>query len=94
MSFLHDLYRGNINVSEYNTPDTKEFKEAVKASVQASSVFEKTLTEEQKALYEAYNAVRAYLDDLEQEDYFCRGFKLAVRMMKEAREWESEWNNL
>ena len=94
MSFLHDLYRGNINVSEDNIPDTEEFKAAVKASVQASCIFEKTLTEEQKMLYEAYNAVRAHLDDLEQEDYFCRGFKLAVRMMKEASEWESEWNSL
>lgn len=93
MSFLHDLYRGNINVSGYDIPDTEEFKAAVKASVQASSVFEKTLTEEQKTLYDAYNAVRAHLDDLEQEDYFCRGFKLAVRMMKEASEWESEWDS-
>ena len=50
MRFLHDLYRGNINVSEYDIPDTEEFKAAVKASVQASCIFEKTLTEEQKTL--------------------------------------------
>jgi hypothetical protein len=90
MSFLHNLYRGKFNMNEYETPDTEEFKEAVKASVRTSRAFEKMLTEEQKVLYDEYNAARAHLDDLEQEDYFCRGFRLAVQMMNEIRELESK----
>lgn len=90
MSFLRDLYRGNINVSEYNTPDTAEFKAAVKASVLASKVFQASLTEEQRILYDEYNVVRAHLNDLEQEDYFCRGFKLGVQWMMEVQAWEAE----
>lgn len=92
MSFLHDLYRGNINVSEYNMPDTKAFRAAVKASVQASDTFQKSLTEEQKELYDAYMAARSRLDDMEQEHYFCLGGKLVAQIVMEALEWKSEWD--
>jgi len=41
------------------------------------------LSEEQRELFERYKNASAEVENLEQEDYFCKGLVLGARLMQE-----------
>lgn len=86
MSILRQLYQGNICPQEYTAPDNDSYHEAMSELIEICDEFEATLTEHQKVLFEAFELASAIVTDLEQEDYFCKGFVLGAQIMREIEE--------
>lgn len=83
MSILRQLYQGNVCPQEYTAPDNDSYREALDELIEICEELEATMTEHQKVLFEAFELASAMVTDLEQEDYFCKGFVLGAQIMRE-----------
>ncbi len=86
MKILEEFWYGNIEPMEYDTPQTKEYKELLQLICRNEEKLQATFTNEQKDLFTRYvDCVRefqAMADCL----LFQNSFRLGARMMIEVME--------
>ncbi len=86
MKILEEFWYGNIEPTEYDTPQTKEYKELLQLICCNEEKLQATFTDEQKDLFSRYvDCVRefqAMADCL----LFQSSFRLGARMMVEVME--------
>ncbi len=86
MKILEEFWYGNIEPTEYDTPQTKEYKELLQLICHNEEKLQTTFTDEQKDLFSRYvNCVRefqAMADCL----LFQSSYRLGARMMLEVME--------
>ena len=90
MSILSKLYRGELTSGCEETPESKEYEIAMAALLETEEKLRKTMTSDQKELFEAYKQASSEVGDLEAEDCFKKGCSLAVRLVKEVLEVDLE----
>ncbi len=86
MKILEEFWYGNIEPTEYDTPQTKEYKELLQLICRNEEKLQTTFTDEQKDLFSRYvDCVRefqAMADCL----LFQSSYRLGARMMLEVME--------
>lgn len=91
MSILSRLYHQEaISESENGVSETPEQKEALAAVIAAEDELIKSMTKEQRALYEEFRSRQSKLESLEEEKWFKHGFILAYKLRQEIEEADHE----
>lgn len=89
MSILSKWYHQEaISESENGVSETPEQKETLAAVIAAEDELIKSMTKEQRALYEEFRSRQSKLESLEEEKWFKHGFVLATKLAKEVLELE------
>jgi len=78
---ISDLYGGAIDPCSRNIDKTTKRYAQDRLTADRADEFRKTLTPEQKAMFESYIAEHHYLDSLIEEDGFIEGFRLGGQMI-------------
>ena len=86
MPVLCDLYRGILIANDYASLTSDEYIQAKTALKGAEKELYQMFTAEQKEQFEKYLSIRSEVEDLEQEDYFGKGFTWGVRLTRKMEE--------
>ena len=89
MKILEELWYGNVDPMEYDTSSCKEYKEVVQLIFKNEEQLRKTMTDEQKGLFEKYTDCVRELQTINDCLLFQSSFKLGARLMLEVME---DWN--
>ena len=84
MTTLENLYYGNIAPYDYEVPRGSEYYVTAQLVVRHENELFTTLTEQQKEILQKIKDNHTNLLCLSERDAFCRGFSLAVKLIKEA----------
>ncbi len=85
-SVIKELWYGRICPQEAEGLKKPELKELQEYMSRHRENLEKTMTEEQKEIYERFMDCRNEYDELVDEEMFTYGFKLGIKLMTEAVE--------
>ena len=78
---ISDLYDGEISPCSRTIDKTSKRYIQDRATADKADEFRKTLTPEQRQLFEDYIAEHHYLDSLIEEDGFIEGFRLGGQLI-------------
>ncbi len=86
MKILEEFWYGNIEPTECDTPQTKEYKELLQLICRNEEKLQTTFTDEQKDLFSRYvNCVREF-QSMADCLLFQSSYRLGARMMLEVME--------
>ena len=87
MTTLENLYNGNINPCELeHLAEREDYKTATSRVGEAQEELEKTLTDNQRLLFEKYGKEWNMMSLIVEEEIFKEGFALATRIREEVNE--------
>ncbi len=86
MRLLEEFWYGNIELTEYDTSSSREYKKLQEPICRNEEKLKATMTDEQKALFEKYTDCVREFQTITDCLIFQNGFKLGVRMMLEIME--------
>ena len=86
MRLLEEFWYGNIELTEYDTSSSREYKKLQEPICRNEEKLKATMTDEQKALFEKYTDYVREFQTITDCLIFQNGFKLGVRMMLEIME--------
>lgn len=81
MSEIERLFRGMLHPCDDAKPDSEEFRTAQATAYELSDKLEDTLTEEQKALWDAFLDNRSVTQELYALEYYRQGFISGARLV-------------
>ena len=85
MRMLEEFWYGNIELTEYDTSSSREYKKLQEPICRNEEKLKATMTDEQKALFEKYTDCVREFQTITDCLIFQNGFKLGVRMMLESK---------
>lgn len=83
MSILSKLYRGELTSGCEEVPESKEYRTAMAALLAAEEKLRKTMTSDQKELFEVYKQACSEVGGLEAEDCFKKGCSVTAELVRE-----------
>ena len=86
MRLLEEFWYGNIELTEYDTSSSREYKKLQEPICRNEEKLKATMTDEQKALFEKYTDCVREFQTITDCLIFQNGFKLGFRMMLEIME--------
>ena len=86
MRLLEEFWYGNIELTEYDTSSSREYKKLQELICRNEEKLKATMTDEQKALFEKYTDCVREFQTITDCLIFQNDFKLGVRMMLEIME--------
>ena len=89
MTLLEDLYYGNLNPNE-SFRRSGTYSKALKALVAQEENLEKSLTDEQKEIFNKLQNCQSNFNAVGESDSFIKGFRLGVRIAIEMMRAEEE----
>ncbi len=81
MHILEDLYAGNVRPRERSFRQNSQYSRALTQAVESVDALSKSLTEEQKKLFEEYMDAQREVDILTDCETFICAFKLGAKLM-------------
>ena len=87
-SVINELFHGNIVPLESGQTNTKEMKELLHFIARHHESLEQSFTNEQKAIFEKFQACWNEYVSYSEEAIFAYAFKLAARLMLEIQTFE------
>ena len=81
MHILEDLYTGNVRPGERSFRQNSQYSRALAQAVESGDALIKSLTEEQKKLFEAYMDAQREVNILTDCETFIYSFKLGAKLM-------------
>lgn len=93
MSILEELWYGNIGPDKISEKSLKKIKKYMDELYKYETELLKTLDENQKDIFEKYQASRENMSVEAEKENFIKGFTLGVRIMTECMEndlWSSK----
>ena len=81
MYILEDLYTGNVRPGERSFKQNSQYSRALAQAVESGDALSKSLTEEQKKLFEAYMDAQRDVNILTDFETFIYSFKLGAKLM-------------
>ena len=81
MHILEDLYTGNVRPGERSFKQNSQYSRALAQAVESGDALIKSLTEEQKKLFEAYMDAQREVNILTDCETFIYSFKLGAKLM-------------
>ena len=81
MYILEDLYTGNVRPGERSFKQNSQYSRALAQAVESGDALIKSLTEEQKKLFEAYMDAQREVNILTDCETFIYSFKLGAKLM-------------
>ena len=81
MHILEDLYPGNVRPGERSFRQNSQYSRALAQAVESGDALSKSLTEEQKKLFEAYMDAQRDVNILTDFETFIYSFKLGAKLM-------------
>ena len=81
MYILEDLYNGNVRPGERSFKQNSQYSRALAQAVESGDALSKSLTEEQKKLFEAYMDAQREVNILTDCETFIYSFKLGAKLM-------------
>ena len=81
MYILEDLYTGNVRPGERSFKQNSQYSRALAQAVESGDELSKSLTEEQKKLFEAYMDAQREVNILTDCETFIYSFKLGAKLM-------------
>ena len=81
MYILEDLYTGNVRPGERSFKQNSQYSRALAQAVKSGDALSKSLTEEQKKLFEAYMDAQREVNILTDCETFIYSFKLGAKLM-------------
>jgi len=86
MKLLEEFWYGNIEPSDLDSTDSKEYKEALRLIARNEEKLQATMTDEQKELLSRYTDAVHDFQSMAECMLFQSSFKLGARMMLEVME--------
>lgn len=86
MHILEDLYTGNVRPGERSFRQNSHYKQALTLAVESGDALSKSLTAEQKMLFEEYMDAQRELNILTDCETFIYAFKLGAKLMLDVLE--------
>lgn len=86
MHILEDLYTGNVRPGERSFRQNSQYKQALTLAVESGDALSKSLTAEQKMLFEEYMDAQRELNILTDCETFIYAFKLGAKLMLDVLE--------
>ena len=83
-TFIHQLWRGEITPGSSPTVNTPAISKLLSLQERHREKLFCTLTEEQRSIFEKYEAAEKEADCLTGEDAFTEGIRFALRLVPEA----------
>ena len=81
MHILEDLYTGNVRPGERSFRQNGQYKQALAQAVESGDALSKSLTEEQKKLFEEYMDAQREVNILTDCETFIYAFKLGAKLI-------------
>ena len=81
MHILEDLYTGNVRPGERSFRQNSQYSRALAQAVEAGDALIKSLTEEQKKLFEEYMDAQREVNILTDCETFIYAFKLGAKLI-------------
>ena len=81
MHILEDLYTGNVRPGERSFKQNSQYSRTLAQAVESGDALSKSLTEEQKKLFEAYMDAQREVNILTDFETFIYSFKLGAKLM-------------
>ena len=81
MHILEDLYTGNVRPGERSFRQNSQYSRALAQAVESGDALIKSLTEEQKKLFEEYMDAQREVNILTDCETFIYAFKLGAKLM-------------
>ena len=81
MYILEDLYTGNVRPGERSFKQNSQYSRALAQAGESGDALSKSLTEEQKKLFEAYMDAQREVNILTDCETFIYSFKLGAKLM-------------
>ena len=81
MYILEDLYTGNVRPGERSFKQNSQYSRALAQAVESGDALIKSLTEEQKKLFEAYMDAQREVNILTDCETFIYAFKLGAKLI-------------
>ena len=86
MHILEDLYTGNVRPGERSFRQNSQYSRALAQAVESGDALIKSLTEEQKKLFEAYMDAQREVNILTDCETFIYALKLGAKLMLDVLE--------
>ena len=86
MHILEDLYTGNVRPGERSYRQNSQYNRALAQAVESGDVLSKSLTEEQKKLFEEYMDAQREVNILTDCETFIYALKLGAKLMLDVLE--------
>ena len=86
MYILEDLYTGNVRPGERSFRQNSQYSRALAQAVESGDALSKSLTEEQKKLFEAYMDAQREVNILTDCETFIYALKLGAKLMLDVLE--------
>ena len=83
MNFFKKLYEGNYAPVHERTPDTAEFRKVWEQRSIVEDTFRKTLTEEQKKMFDDYQQANIDVENILHVQTFEQGFYIGAEFQKD-----------
>jgi len=84
MTFLENLWYGNVDPHEAILTDSKQYKQLLSLMARNRDELNGTLTEKQSETLEKYDEALNEMHSLAEVEAFSYGFRIGVRLMIEA----------
>ena len=81
MNTIENHYLNNINVCERNCWLNRKYSEALKKVCECKDKLLQALSPEAKKLFEEYSETHLVLDNVNEIDMFCIGFRPGVKLI-------------
>lgn len=86
MHILEDLYTGNVRPGKRSFKQNSQYSRALAQAVESGNALSKSLTEEQKKLFEEYMDAQREVNILTDCDTFIYALKLGVKLILDVLE--------
>ena len=86
MHILEDLYTGNVRPGERSFRQNSQYKQTLTLAVESGDALSKSLTAEQKTLFEEYMDAQRELNILTDCETFIYALKLGAKLMLDVLE--------
>ena len=81
MFVLHELWRGNVMLSERQIRKNSEYATLLQENTELEHIFCETLTAEQKKAYNDIYGGQVRMMSISEEEAFIQGFRIGSRML-------------
>ena len=81
MHILEDLYTGNVRPGERNFKQNSQYSRALAQAVESGDALIKSLTEEQKKMFEEYMDAQREVNIMTDCETFIYAFKLGAKLI-------------
>jgi len=89
-SMIRELWRGNVMPPEDSRQNTPEMKQLLEYISRHNDDLQKSMTDEQKEIFEKFHDCWSEYADLSDEAIFTYAFKLGMRIAVEGLEMDTE----